>query len=158
MRKKGLETSELLCRIFLEYPKDYIIIENEQSFIESLWRLSFKPPYAALFGRTSFSKAGGNIKSPELSATLNEMIGFMIVPDENIPDKYNLDRSELRDYVSKFESSSFDNRYIKKIGEIIDKKLSAKWEYSEMKKRNTFIKESIPKVEPREEKTIADEI
>lgn len=156
--KKGLETPELIARILLDYPKDFIIIESEQSFIESLWRLSFKPPFAVLFSQTTFQKDRGMVKSPAITETLNEMIGFMIVPDENIPGKYNLNRKELSDYVSKFEGSNFDKRHLKKIGEKLFGKLAIKWEYSELKKNNAMLKSAQPNVEPQDNKIVADEI
>ena len=139
MQFKGLEPAEFLCRVFLSFDKPYVFLEQAQELSAILKPISNTPPYLTLFGNIHFETKEGKFHCSELESSFEEMKGFLINQDDNFTQKWNFDIGEMREYVSKFDSSNIDPRVIKKTAEKIEKKLNRQWEYRLLKRGNPMV-------------------
>jgi len=135
MNIKPIDASYVFCKILLNFPKDYIFITDNLDIVEILKLNSNKPPYSNFLGKIPFQRKDGRISCQAIENTIEEMKGFMLIPDSTIPYKFTINKKEVLDFVSKFSSINIkiDEVFIKKLAKEIEKKNNSKWEYNKLK-------------------------
>jgi hypothetical protein len=137
MNINQIDPSYVFCKIILAFPKDYIYISENGEIIELLKSYSNKPPYVSFLGRIMFQRNGGKITCPSIENTIEEMKGFMLVPDEKVPNKYHINRAEVIDFVSKFSNQErIDDIILRKLAKDLERKINSKWDYKTIVNQN----------------------
>lgn len=160
MNINPIDPSFVLCKILLAFPKEYIFIANNEDIIELLKLYTNKPPYISFLSRIPFQRNGSKLNCPALENTLEEMKGFMLILDENIPNKYAINKTEIQDFVSKFSTAEIlDEMIVRKLAKELEMKINSKHDYKTITNANKLKRDILPdnpKIENIEE--IADSI